>query len=348
MKILILTGSPGSYSIRRLKEEAEKRKHEVVIEDPRQLMTFISSSANGYDRVFKKSDKENDVKRVLAKNFDVCIPRFAGANLFEFGCALLEHLNGNMKIPSTQWSFGLRIASNKFLSVQAFSQCQVKTMKAIFGHQVHDVKWAVDQLGGFPVVCKTLAGSQGQGVFILNDALSASTTLGAFSKLNINILLQEYIDSGKPASDIRAYVIDGEVKAAYKRFALDEDFRGNYSISKSGEKIELTTEQKDLAVRAARAVGLEGCAAIDMIVSDKTKNTYVVEANGNGSLNGIEKVTGHNLALDILKYAEKIAKKPAKANSKNTLASADTVTKNQSFARQFPHLASVLKTEFIK
>lgn len=348
MKILILTGSPKSYSVQRIKEEAKQRKHDVVVEDPRNLMTFISSSSKGYDRVFEKSDSENDVKRVLSKNFDVVIPRFAGANLFEYGCALLEHLKGNMKIPATQWSFGLRIASNKFLSVQAFSQNKVKTMKSIFAHQPHDIGWIVEQLEGFPVVCKTLSGSQGAGVFILNDALSASTTLGAFHKLNINILLQQFIDSGKPASDIRAYIVDSQVVAAYKRFALNEDFRSNFSISKSGEKIKLTFEQEELAVKAASAVGLEGVCAVDLIVSDKTKLTYVVEANGNGSLNGIEKVTGKNVALKIVEYAEKISKRPSNyvgVKSEIAINKTGKLPANfpQKLASQFPNLANAFR-----
>ena len=220
--------------------------------------------------------------------------------------SLVEHLNGNMGIPSTSWSFGLRMASNKFLSVQAFSQARVQTMKSVFAYKPTDFGWIVEQLGGFPIVAKTLAGSQGQGVFILNDSLSASTTLGAFSKLGISLLLQQFIDSGKPASDIRAYVVDNRVVVAYKRFALDEDFRSNFSISKSGEKIGLTEEQKSLAVSAANAVALPGMAAIDMIVSQATGKTYVIEANGNGNLAGIEKISGENVALAIIKYAEKI------------------------------------------
>lgn len=306
--MLILTGSPNSYSIKRLVSEGEKRNHEMFIENPVNLMTYISSTTNGHDRVYKKSDSDDDVKRVLAKSYDVIIPRFAGANIFEFGVSLVEHLNVNMRIPSTSWSFGLRIASNKFLSVQAFSHSRVRTTKAVFAYKPKDFGWIVDTLGGFPIVAKTLAGSQGQGVFIMNDSLSASTTLGAFSKLGISLLLQEFIDSGSPACDIRAYVVDSEVVASYKRYALDEDFRSNYSISKSGEKVKLTDEQKSLAISAAKAVCLPGVCAVDMIVCKSTGKTYVIEVNGNGNLSGIEKVTGENVAKSIILYAEKIGK----------------------------------------
>jgi len=304
--MLILTSSPNSYSIKRLIEEGEKRKHEMITENPVDLMTYISSTTRGHDMTFKKSTPDNDVKRVLAKSYDVVIPRFGGEHVFEFGASLTEHLSGNMRIPSTSWSMGLRIASNKFLSAQAFSQSKLRTTKSIFAYKPQDFGWIVDKLGGFPIVAKTLAGSQGQGVFILNDALSASTTLGAFSKLGVSLLLQEFIDSGKPSSDIRAYVVDEKVVGAYRRFALDEDFRSNYSLSRSGEKVDLSDDQQQLAVNAARAVCLEGVCAVDMMVCSKSDHTYVIEANGNGSLKGIEKITGENVAGAIIEYAEKI------------------------------------------
>ena len=41
---------------------------------------------------------------------------------------------------------------------------------------------------------------------------------------------------------------------------------------------------------------------------NQTEKTYVIEANGNGSLNGIEKVTGENVAGAIIDYVEKIGK----------------------------------------
>lgn len=220
MKILILTSTSTSYSIKRLIEEGEKRNHEMITENPVDLMTYISSTTRGYDMTYRKSTPDNGVKRVLSKSYDVIIPRFGGANIFEFGASLTEHLSGNMRIPSTSWSIGLRTASNKLMSAQAFSQNNVRTTKSVF---------------------------------------------------------------------------------AYKP-------RGNYSISRSGEKVELTDEQQQLAINAARAVCLEGVCAIDMMVCSKTDSTYVIEANGNGSLNGIEKITGENVAGAIIDYAEKIGR----------------------------------------
>jgi ribosomal protein S6--L-glutamate ligase len=307
MKILILTGSPSSYSVRRIKEEAEKRGHEVSVKYPSDFICYVSDIKSGHDRIYLKDGNEETTK-VNAKEYDVVIPRFAGASVFEYGCIVTEHLSGNMKIPTTSNSFGLRIASNKFLSSQALSQGKVRTIRSLFSSKPVDFGFIAKTLDGPPIVCKTTNGSQGAGVFILSDELGISTTLGAFSKSGINLVLQKYLDSGEPKTDIRAYVIDGKVSAAYKRFALNSDFRSNYSLSKHGEKAKLTEEETQMAIEAAKSVGL-GVCAVDIIRDSKDdEKPYCIEINGNGNLAGIEKVTEVNVALDIVLYAEKIGK----------------------------------------
>ncbi len=307
MKTLILTGSPESYSVRRIAEEARKRGHEVDIHYPSDFICYVSSVKSGHDRLYLKDGNE-EAQRVKAKEYDVVIPRFAGATVFEFGCVVTEHLNGNMGIPTTSDAVGLRIASNKFMSSQFLSQGKVRTIRSLFSQKPADFGFIAKMLDGPPIVCKTTSGSQGAGVFILSDALGISTTLGAFSKSGISLVLQKYIDSGEPKTDLRIYVVDGKVSAAYKRFALDSDFRSNYSLSKHGEKVKITDEESQMAIDAAKAVGL-GVCAVDIIRDAKDKEKpFVIEVNGNGNLSGIEKVTGHNVALDIVLYAERISK----------------------------------------
>lgn len=322
MKILILTASPNSYSVTRIKEEAEKRKHEVSVHYPADFICYVSSIQSGHDKIYLK-DSNEDARRVHSKEYDVIIPRFAGARVFEYGLAVTEHLSGNMKIPTTSDAIGLRIASNKFLSSQFLSQGKVRSIRSLFSQKPADFNFIAKALDGAPIVCKTQTGSQGSGVFILSDELGISTTLGAFAKSGVNLVLQKFIDSGEPKTDIRAYVVDGKISAAYMRFSLDSDFRSNYSLSKHGEKVKLTADETDLAIRAAQAVGL-GVAAVDIIRDVKDNNKpYIIEVNGNGNLAGIEKVTGENVAIDIVLYAEKIGKKGSKQadNNDNNAAS---------------------------
>ena len=329
--MLILSGSPNSYSIKRLVEEAKKKNHEVDVFSPTDFFAYISPVISGHDRMYLKSF-DNDTKRVPAKNYDVIIPRFAGG-AFEFGCSIVEQFSENMGIPTTSKASGLRIASNKLATSQRLSAKKVRTLKSVFANQTRDFKYIIDLLDGLPIVCKTLTGSQGNGVFILNDELSASTTLGAFSKLGVNLILQKFINSGNPKTDLRIYVVDGKVSGAYKRYALDSDFRSNYSISHQGETVVLTDEEIKMSIEAAAAVGLAGVCAVDIIRDFDNNNTpYIVEVNGNGNLRGIEAVTKNNIAKDIIEYAEKIAgKKGLVLNSNNNSLNPNPTLNNVNF-----------------
>ncbi|NIQ07080.1 MAG: RimK family alpha-L-glutamate ligase, partial [Candidatus Korarchaeota archaeon] len=72
----------------------------------------------------------------------------------------------------------------------------------------------------FPVIVKTLNGTQGKGVFIVNDYKALKSTLQAIWSVNdgSEMMLQEYIKSDH---DVRLHVLGGEVIAAMKRSVVD-------------------------------------------------------------------------------------------------------------------------------
>jgi len=316
MKLLILSNNSAGYSTQKLKTEAESRGHSVDVKNPLSLVPYISETTSGHDHLYEKTEDGQQI-RVLSKTYDCVLPRFAG-NGFAYGVSVLEHLAGNLCVPVANDAFGLTVASDKLLSHQALSSSKVRTIKTLFVNQPVDFQWIVKKLG-LPIVVKTPHGSQGSGVFILETELSISTTLAAFSRINKNLILQRFIDSGQPKSDLRIYVVDGKVVTGYRRWALSSDFRSNWTISGQGTKSELTDEEKELAVNAATACGL-AVAGID-IVRDSSNNDkpHVIEVNSNASLKGIETVTKVNIASSIIDYCEKIARKP-KGEADNSLS----------------------------
>ena len=152
MKVLILTGSPNSYSVKRIEDEAKKRGHEVTIKHPSDFICYVSAIESGHDRIYLKDDSE-DAVRVSAKEYDVVIPRFAGASVFEYGCVVTEHLNGNLGAPTTSIALGLRIASNKFLTSQFLSQGKVRTIRCLFSSKPDEFKFITPALEGPPLLC---------------------------------------------------------------------------------------------------------------------------------------------------------------------------------------------------
>jgi len=323
MKHLILSVSSESYSVKRLIEEIESRGDSYEVINPSDLYAFISSTVNGYDRIYKRG-KDNS-ERILSKTFDAIIPRIAGGN-FEHGAMIVRQLSNNMGIFSTGSERGLKICSNKLLTSQILSRSKIRNPKQVLSHQPSDYKELIDLVGGLPCVGKLQRGSLGIGVFILNDELAASTSLRSFESLKVDVILQQYIETGEPKSDIRVFVVGAETKEpkifAYKRYALDSDFRSNYSISGQGEKVKITDEEREMAINSSLAVGL-GVCGVDIIRDiNNDDKPYVIECNGSPGLSGIESITGENVAGAIIDYVKDNYKRKSKSTSSSSNSNA--------------------------
>lgn len=300
MKKFLIIGS-GNYSNRRIKKELRKLGHVAKIANPLKFNILLSDKKRR-DRIYYNKN------RIYKTTIDCIIPRI-GSQL-AYGAASVEQMQTNIGIKTTSSATGLLNASNKLKSMQLMSSKGVLVPKTMYIKKSDNFAWMVKKLGGFPIVAKLIRGSQGVGTFILNDELSASTALETFSSLKQHLILQTFIKTAEEkqkANDIRAIVIGGRVIGAYKRYSLDSDFRSNFSISKLGEKYTLSDEQKTIAVKAAEAVGLWGCAGVDLAENVNNGKTYCYEVNGNFSIYGFEKVTEINAAKEIAMFAQALA-----------------------------------------
>ncbi|WP_083422198.1 ATP-grasp domain-containing protein [Arsenicibacter rosenii] len=187
----------------------------------------------------------------------------------------------------------------------------------VFAIRPNHVPFLVDKSGGLPVVAKQLIGSQGSGVSILETPLSTNTTLESFSKAGIPVKLQRFIkalaSSNGQATDIRAIVVGDKVVVAMERTANNGDFRANLSKGGSGRRIELTDDETQMCIDAAKAVKLE-FAGVDLIREKKGK-TYATEVNGNPGT-GIIDITGHNYFIDLVKHIEQKTGKRSSTQAK--------------------------------
>lgn len=303
MNILILSMEPEAYSQNRFAEETKKKGHTVAIVNPIELFAYISSKKDA-DMLF--SSKQGESNRRVKATCDAIIPRIAGEKIFEFGCMVVQQFNENLDVFSTATEFGMRLCSNKFKNAQFLSRYGIRVPKQILAHRPENYSELIEMAGGLPSVGKLQRGSQGDGVFWMNDELAAVTSLKSFEKTGHDVIIQNFIDTGKPANDIRIIVIGAETEApkvfAYKRFATSKDFRSNYSISHEGEKVEITEEERNMAIIAAKLINMP-VTGVDIMRDAKDNNKpYIIEMNSSPGLAGIEKVTGENVAGEIVNY----------------------------------------------
>lgn len=289
MKIAILSREPSLYSTRRLKEAGEKRGHSIEIIDHMKCVLVI--------------EKKNPMVLYHGKRldyFDAIIPRI-GASVTFYGAAVVRQFE-MMKVITAVESQALIRSRDKLRSLQVLSRSGVGMPKTIFMDYSRDTEGIIEAVGGAPVVIKLLEGTQGLGVVLAENKKAAQSVIEAFNGLHARIIIQEFIKESK-GSDIRAFVVNGEVVGAMKRQARQGEFRSNLHRGGSATVYKLNRQEKHAAVTAARKLGL-GVAGVDMLPSNR--GPLVVEVNSSPGLEGIEGATSVDIAGKIITYLEEM------------------------------------------
>jgi ribosomal protein S6--L-glutamate ligase len=150
---------------------------------------------------------------------------------------------------------------------------------------------------GEDIVLKPLFGSEGRGMMRIANADLAWRTFRTLERLQSVLYLQRYINH--PGWDLRAFVIGGKVIAAMRRRS-NGGWRTNVAQGGTGEGVQLTTEEEDLAVRAAGAVGAS-VAGVDLLPGP-TGEIYLLEVNAVPGWRALAPLTGVDVAAMLLRH----------------------------------------------
>lgn len=292
MKLAILSRNRKLYSTRRLIEAAQQRGHTVRIIDPLRCYMRISPGL-----------AEIHYKGKVLEGFDAIIPRI-GASITFYGTAVVRQFE-SMGVYTVNGSDGIGRARDKLRSMQLLSQQGIGLPTTVCADSPDDTDDLVAMLGEPPHVLKLVEGTQGQGV-VLAETESASISLAeAFRGVRAHFLMQEFIREAKGA-DVRCFVVGGKVIATMMRKAREGEFRSNLHRGGSGSRVKLTREENSTAVRAAATMGL-GVAGVDLLRSER--GPLVLEVNSSPGLEGIEGVSGIDVAGIIIDYVERSSRR---------------------------------------
>ncbi|HEX5448348.1 MAG TPA: RimK family alpha-L-glutamate ligase [Candidatus Saccharimonadales bacterium] len=297
MKIAILSKGPGNYSTKRLKEEAIKRGHDV------QVINYAQCEAR-----IEQSNPVVTYNGEILKGFDAIIPRIA-SSYTRYGSAIVRQFEMQGVFTTTS-SIAIVRSRDKLRATQLLARAGIGIPKTVFsrGHLTPpEIDSLVEELGGPPVIIKLARGTHGRGVVLAETRKAARSVLQGFyimEEEGTNILLQEYIEEASGA-DLRAFVIAGRVVASMKRQGVEDDFRSNLHQGGQGSTVKLTDEERKIAIKAAKAMGLAICG-VDLVRSKR--GPLVLEVNPSPGF-GIEQVTGRNVAEKIIEYLELNAKR---------------------------------------
>jgi ribosomal protein S6--L-glutamate ligase len=289
LKIALLASNPQLYSNQRIMEAGEERGHE---------MKFL----NIKDCYMKLDDEMPEVHYrggSIIDDLDAVIPRIRPSATF-YGCAIARQFE-SMGVYVQNGASAITQSRDKLFSLQLLIKSGLDIPITGFANSPIDTNELIEMVGGAPLVVKLLEGSQGRGVVLAETKKAAQSVINAFKSVKANLLVQEFIKeaSGK---DLRLFVIDGKVKAAIQREAAPGEFRANIHQGGSASVVRPTPEERKLAVKAAKAMGL-AVAGVDIIRSKS--GPLLLEINSSPGLEGIENATEKDVAGMMIQAIEK-------------------------------------------
>ena len=288
MKIAILSRNAKLYSTVRLAEAARARGHRARVLDPLRCYMRIQPGA------FAMHYKGRPVV-----DYDTVIPRI-GASITSYGTAVLRQFE-MMGVYTPNSSDAILRARDKLRCLQLLAREQLGLPATVFGDNPDDTADLLAMLGQAPHVIKLNEGAQGQGVLLAEKQSVSQAVIEAFRGLYANFHVQEYIRESQGA-DIRCFVVGGKVVAAMRRQAKDGEFRSNLHRGGTAMQTELSAKEIDVALRAARTMGLN-VAGVDLLRS--RRGPLVLEVNSSPGLEGIEAATNVDVAGEIVEYLER-------------------------------------------
>lgn len=289
LRIGLLASNPELYSNKRIMEAGERRGHEMQFLNIKECYMRLDANT---PEIHYRGGK-------ILTHFDAVIPRIR-PNITFYGCALTRQFEA-LKVFCLNSSSAITQSRDKLYSLQLLLNNGIDIPTTGFANSPLDTDDLIKMVGGTPLIVKLLEGTQGKGVVLAETKKAAESVINAFKSLNANILVQEFIKEAN-GKDLRLFVIDGKVVATIQREALAGEFRANIHLGGTASVIKPTKDEKIIAIKAAKAMGLK-VAGVDIIRS--SKGPLLLEVNSSPGLEGIEGATNKDIAGEMIKAIEK-------------------------------------------
>ena len=287
MNIFILSRNKNLYSTSRLVEAGNKLGHNVRVVDYMRCYMNITSRK---PTIFYGGESLGKV--------DAVIPRIGASNTF-YGTAVVKQFE-MMDSYCVNTSDAIANSRDKLRSLQILAEAGINMPITGFASHTKDIEGVIESVGSTPLIMKLLQGTQGQGIVLAETRKAAESVMSAFRQLDADIMVQEFIkESG--GKDIRAFVVGDEVVASMKRIAPEGEFRSNVHRGGIMEKVQLTSEEENMAVNASRILGLS-IAGVDLMRSNR--GPLILEVNSSPGLQGIESCSEVDVAEKIILHIQ--------------------------------------------
>ena len=245
--------------------------------------------------------------------FDAVIPRI-GSSVTAMGTNVIRQFEMKNVFTATR-SESILKARNKWRCYQILAANNIPIPKSILPNFIELNESLIKSNFNTPLVVKLLESTHGLGVILSETYTNAISTIEAFYRLKEKAMLQEFVKESKGV-DIRVLIVDGQVVASMRRQAVNGEFRSNLHRGATASVVHLSEEEIFLARKASELMDLD-IAGVDILRSNA--GPLILEVNSSPGLEGIETVTGIDVAGDIIRFVERGVRKRKKLARKAKL-----------------------------
>ena len=272
-----------------LVEEFEKQGIKVRVVNPQDVDIFV-------DRDDRKSILVGGKTRALP---DFVLPR-TGSGTTYFIKAIIRHLE-RLGVILINGSSSIDAVKDKLYTQQVLGESNLPVPKTLLVKHPIDVNLVETNIQ-YPMIIKTLSGSYGAGVFLVENRkqLKQLLKMAEITKPSYNIIIQEFIEDSY-GKDLRVLVVNGKVVGCMMRQSVDDDFRAN--ITRGGEAIPYLIDEEIewLGGECSRLLNLD-IAGVDLLFN---KDGYsICEVNSSPGFEGMDKYCKTNIAEEIVNYVK--------------------------------------------
>ena len=276
-----------NHEVKRLVEEFEKRDIKVRVVNPKDVDIFV-------DRDDRKSILVEGVPRKLP---DFVLPR-TGSGTTYFIKAIIRHLE-RLGVTLINGSDAIDNVKDKLYSQQILGSSNLPVPKTMLVKHPINID-LVEKNIKYPMIIKTLSGSYGSGVFMVEDKkqFRQIMKMAELTNARYNIIIQECIEDSL-GRDLRVLVVNGKVVGCMMRQSVDGDFRAN--ITRGGEAIpyQIDDDIDWIGGECARLLDLD-IAGVDLLFNE---DSYTIcEVNSAPGFEGMETFTKKNIAEEIVQF----------------------------------------------
>ncbi len=283
MRFAILSAGDG-WHVRDLQRAAAGLRHDACAVDFRRVTANVAVSANplaGSEGILVRTMPPGSLEQVV------------------FRMDVLHRLQASGVVVLNPPA-AVETCVDKYLTTARLEAAGLRVPETIVCQHADAALEAFTTLGG-DVVVKPLFGSEGRGMIRLTDLDLAWRTFRTLERLQSVLYVQRFVHH--PGWDLRALVVDGRIIAAMRRRSQG-DWRTNVAQGGTGEAVCLSTEEEQLALRAAAAVGAP-VAGVDLLPGPAGE-LYVVEVNAVPGWRALAPVTGVDIAAALVRYLAQV------------------------------------------